>query len=88
MKKSGKILLFLSGMLFSMAAAAAVLYKFFKKHCVIHIEFNPSEENSRACECDEDHCEICTPPEAEEEDGDGDDDADELEFELSTDEDA
>ncbi len=79
MKAFAKVLLFFTGLALSMAGAAAILYKFFKKHCVIHIEFNPSEENSRACECDEDDCEICNPVEECEECAE---ESDEMEIEL------
>ena len=78
MKTFAKVVLFFTGLALSIAGAAAILYKFFKKHCVIHIEFNPAEENSRACECNEDECEICNPTEeCEECEGD-----EEIEFEL------
>ena len=83
MKTFGKFVMFLSGMALSMAAAAAVLYKFFKKHCIIHIEFDPAEENSRACECENDTCEICNPaPEAEAAE-EAEENTDEIEFELN-----
>ncbi len=80
MKSFAKVLLFFAGLAISISGACAVIYKFFKKHCKIQIEFNPSEENSRECECDEEHCEICNPvEEACEENSDTDD----IEFTLS-----
>ncbi|MBR2296746.1 MAG: hypothetical protein IKA43_04985 [Clostridia bacterium] len=82
MKNLAKVFLFFSGLALSIAGAAAILYKFFKKHCVIHIEFNPAEENSRPCECDEDTCELCNPSEDCEECVD-----DEIEIELIEEED-
>lgn len=82
MKTFGKFLMFISGMALSMAAATCVLYKFFKKHCIIHIEFDPAEENSRACECEQDTCEICN-PEPEKEEEAAEEQSDEIEFELS-----
>lgn len=57
-----KSLLVVGGVAVAVAGACAISYKLFKKHCTIHIDFNPSEENSRACECDEEHCEVCNPP--------------------------
>lgn len=58
MKNFMKIFLFFSGMALSIAGACALFYKFFKKHCIIHIEFNPAEENS--CNCNEEDCELCS----------------------------
>ncbi|MBQ7411816.1 MAG: hypothetical protein IJW10_02790 [Clostridia bacterium] len=60
MKNFMKIFLFFSGFALTIAGACAVFYKFFKKHCIIHIEFNPAEENTPICECeDECTCEAC-----------------------------
>ena len=74
MKNFMKVFLFFSGFALTIAGACALFYKFFKKHCIIHIEFNPTEENLE-CDCDDEACEICNP--------DGEelaDDLDELEF--------
>ncbi len=79
MKSFAKVLLFFAGLAISISGACAVIYKFFKKHCKIQIEFNPSEENSRECECDEELCEICNPVDEACEAAD----ADEIEFTLS-----
>lgn len=79
MKSFAKLLLFFAGLAISISGACAVIYKFFKKHCKIQIEFNPSEENSRECECEEDHCEICNPADEACEVAD----TDEIEFTLS-----
>jgi hypothetical protein len=46
MKTFVKVFLFFSGLVVSLAGALAIFYKLFKKHCVIHIEFNPAEENT------------------------------------------
>lgn len=80
MKAFMKVVLFFTGLALSMAGAAAILYKFFKKHCVIHIEFNPAEENSLDCECGEEDCEICNCEEEAAEDTEAD--SDEIEIEL------
>jgi hypothetical protein len=60
MKNFMKVFLFFSGFALTVAGACAVFYKFFKKHCIIHIEFNPVEENAPVCECEgECTCEEC-----------------------------
>ena len=75
MKNFMKVFLFFSGFALTVAGACAVFYKFFKKHCIIHIEFNPAEENTPVCECEgECTCEECDCEECVA------DDLDELEF--------
>lgn len=80
MKAFMKVFLFFSGLVVSVAGALAIFYKLFKKHCIIHIEFNPAEENSRLCDCDDTSCDICNP--AEEESAE---ESDEMEIELGED---
>ncbi len=75
MKNFMKVFLFFSGFALTVAGACALFYKFFKKHCIIHIEFNPAEENAPVCECEDDcACEICEDCNVDS------DDIDELEF--------
>ncbi len=73
MKNFMKVFLFFSGFALAIAGACTLFYKFFKKHCIIHIEFNPAEENTLecGCECGECECEECSAD---------DGDLDELEF--------
>ena len=82
MKTFVKVFLFFSGLVVSLAGALAIFYKLFKKHCVIHIEFNPAEENTHEFNCEDDACEICNPKEEDKEDAQDD----EIEFELVDDE--
>ncbi|MBO5374522.1 MAG: hypothetical protein J6A54_03630 [Clostridia bacterium] len=76
MKNFVKVFLFFSGFALSVAGACALFYKFFKKHCIIHIEFNPAEENTCECGCEEGVCEECACEECEA----SVDDLEELEF--------
>lgn len=82
MKNFMKVFLFFTGFMLSIAGALAILYRFFKKHCVIHIEWCPAEENTHEFSCEDDACEICN---ADKKDDDKEDE-DELEFELVDDE--
>lgn len=75
MKSFMKIFLFFSGFALTVVGALSVFYKLFKKHCIIHIEFNPAEDNAAVCEC-EGEC-VCDECECEECECD---DIDELEF--------
>jgi hypothetical protein len=74
MKNFMKVFLFFSGFALTVAGACAVFYKFFKKHCIIHIEFNPTEEPCVECGCEDCVCEDCDCEEI------ADGELDELEF--------
>lgn len=74
-----KVFLFISGLMLSLIGACTVLYKLFKKHCKISIEFCPEEENaSPCCDCGDENCQICNEEEIDE-DVSSDE---EIEFEL------